>query len=839
MRSRVVCRKALAKTLQAKSPCVSQHEVESNVTIQFEVYATSRPAVDIGGGIFLCDSVQCLQNDTVQVAGDELCKCDDACLFYGDCCYGYHGFRDTRSGLRETDPFPMACVVTYLDVVQDLFYQSQWPTASGYFMVTTCPNEYKNKEIVKECQSDGYDWLSGQPLASWSDYSRHLPVIDTRHNISYKNVYCAWCNNVPIEAMELWTLGADCSSDYPPISCYSIWPAVPEGSRSCIIIDVKSCPNTADKLIADLCHSGYFFPILYNGTTYQNPHCFLCNEPLNSEGFNSTESTFCVDGGIDHWNYPIMMYNIPQFLPFDFYSKASKDINKTTVRCAYGFTLDVSSNECIPIKQDASISFSELCPSPFGSVSVFFYFNEKPSNKFDGIALHTSQHYGLNESSISQTECINDSENVICIQLENYTTPQHIEVFFNNTGALYQSVSSKLAVQKLFLLHSCPGYDIGTMCKDEVVLPLNYDSDVFKFGDMVVIRSREQNRLYYNVTLAASMTVSTVDGRKEIKRILHLCPRPAESLELLCPHFMLDTDEYSLKTNNEEEYIFSDFLANPLSQKYFLITENNISHVCALPGKDLRYLAIIYIVLSACSLFFLALALLTYCIFSFLRNGPGYLTMNFFVALFFSQLILLIGTNQTRNPVVCNVVAITGHYTWLTAFLWTSVIALNVSRTFGTAMVSHRAKYSTKKLSVIMTLAWGIPAIFVGICLFLRSPAVSFVNFSYGSVDGCWIKPGRVNLIIFGLPALGCLLFNLVMFVWTIGGIRRAMKGSRKVQSNKTSGELIKEEIVLYIKRSPAVIARLSRCGSGHVANRDRYPCPDWLRLARRKRAQC
>ncbi|KAI2598282.1 cadherin EGF LAG seven-pass G-type receptor 1, partial [Homo sapiens] len=63
-----------------------------------------------------------------------------------------------------------------------------------------------------------------------------------------------------------------------------------------------------------------------------------------------------------------------------------------------------------------------------------------------------------------------------------------------------------------------------------------------------------------------------------------------------------------------------------------------------------------------------------------LRSNLHSIHKHLAVALFLSQLVFVIGINQTENPFLCTVVAILLHYIYMSTFAWTLVESLHVYR---------------------------------------------------------------------------------------------------------------------------------------------------------------
>ncbi|XP_071855527.1 uncharacterized protein [Apostichopus japonicus] len=746
-------------------------------------------------GICLCSSVTCSSNHSSikEPAGEEPCKCDPECRLYNDCCYNFtETFQTELPSSPKPNHYPnMNCIATRRELRTNLLQNLDEQVTTGYFMVDRCPMYYSYPVIRDLCNLADSSWLTSPP-EKWSDYGSHIPVIDKESEISYKNRYCAWCNGVSFDNIQLWDLVTECSWNVvSPRDCYSV--SVVETAvesaktRSCIVQDKTECPTDVDGALAQLCKS-YNFPVVHYGTTYRNPHCALCNDP------SVNGSSVCPAIDIGHI---LKLISVPLFLPFDFYSKLEPDLDDSTPRCSTGFFYNSSLHECFPLYPETN--YWELCPQTAEAVTLLYIYPRYVLN-VEAIIPITLDYFGLlaGGSKTQQTNCDDSGDNK-CLRLDIETTetftPHNVSI--KQIYGLFAYLSSRIEIEHINVSISCVETKKGESddyCEDVITRSVPFqNSALYSTGTTLIIKDEIAKRVYYISPLQVSVTISKAAAEQnELNVTFYFCPASL-SEDIDCPYYILPADEVTS---------FPDYIENNISTENFLLAENGSVHVCLLPTNNLGFLFVTYIVFSSLSIFLLSVAFLTYCLFKFLRNGPGKLAMNFFVALAISQLLLLVGVTQTQNPAVCTIFAISGHYTLLVVFLWTSIISYSVSRTFGGAMVCHKSNYSVGKLLTIMTIGWGIPAILVCACVIVWYLDVSHVVIEYGNSNGCWIRPGKVNLLIFGIPAMSCLFFNFIMFGWASMGIRRSMRAAKRVHENKSSAAAVKEEVILYVKVS-------------------------------------
>ncbi|KAJ7422124.1 hypothetical protein WISP_39467 [Willisornis vidua] len=94
-----------------------------------------------------------------------------------------------------------------------------------------------------------------------------------------------------------------------------------------------------------------------------------------------------------------------------------------------------------------------------------------------------------------------------------------------------------------------------------------------------------------------------------------------------------------------------------------------------------------------------------------LRSNLHSIHKNLVAALFFSELVFLIGINQTENPFVCTVIAILLHYFYMSTFAWMFVEQLHIYR-----MLTEVRNINYGHMRFYYVVGWGIPAIITGVC---------------------------------------------------------------------------------------------------------------------------
>ena len=168
--------------------------------------------------------------------------------------------------------------------------QSTW----GYVVINGCPgNTEASSATVRAYVTDAK-----------TDLFKSLPVFDHVTNLTYKNYFCAKCNQA--SNLTFWRVEAKCdhsvanntSSSNVISSCdqFKFKPNESKQSRLCILRRprIYTCSLKSDhkvwKTIEDLCKA-YLLPVCYERSQHDNPHCVLCSRMPSD--MNAYCSSFC------------------------------------------------------------------------------------------------------------------------------------------------------------------------------------------------------------------------------------------------------------------------------------------------------------------------------------------------------------------------------------------------------------------------------------------------------------------------------------------------------------------------------------------------------------------
>uniref|UniRef100_A0A8D3DZM2 Cadherin EGF LAG seven-pass G-type receptor 1a n=1 Tax=Scophthalmus maximus TaxID=52904 RepID=A0A8D3DZM2_SCOMX len=184
---------------------------------------------------------------------------------------------------------------------------------------------------------------------------------------------------------------------------------------------------------------------------------------------------------------------------------------------------------------------------------------------------------------------------------------------------------------------------------------------------------------------------------------------------------------------------------NHLTSFAVLMDISKREHGDVLPLKIVTYTTV------SVSLALLLLTFILLCLLRRLRSNLHAIHRNLVAALFFSELVFLLGINQTDNPFVCTVIAILLHYFYMCTFAWMFVEGLHIYR-----MLTELRNINHGHMRFYYAIGWGIPAIITGL-------AVGLDPQGYGNPDFCWLSVHDTLIWSFAGPIF--VVVNIVIFI--------------------------------------------------------------------------
>ena len=170
------------------------------------------------------------------------------------------------------------------------------------------------------------------------------------------------------------------------------------------------------------------------------------------------------------------------------------------------------------------------------------------------------------------------------------------------------------------------------------------------------------------------------------------------------------------------------------------------------------------------------IVIITYSIFSELHSFFTYLLLNLTTVILLGDAVFLLGQivlSFIFDDIFCQIFAILLHYLFLCRFIWMSVLIWNITIKMHQAskMIPHSTKAACPHLLYCMLIGWLLPAVIVGVAVTVNYSVPGSV--AYGAGGSCWVTEVIALGVSFILPLALCLVFNTVLFTYSVAVIVR------------------------------------------------------------------
>ncbi|XP_055981311.1 adhesion G protein-coupled receptor B1 isoform X2 [Sorex fumeus] len=151
------------------------------------------------------------------------------------------------------------------------------------------------------------------------------------------------------------------------------------------------------------------------------------------------------------------------------------------------------------------------------------------------------------------------------------------------------------------------------------------------------------------------------------------------------------------------------------------------------------------------SLTLLLLIIIYVSVWRYIRSERSVILLNFCLSIISSNALILIGQTQTRNKVVCTLVAAFLHFFFLSSFCW---VLTEAWQSYMAVTGRLRNRLIRKRF---LCLGWGLPALVVAVSVgFTKAKGYSTMNY-------CWLSLEGGLLYAFVGPAAAVVLVNMVV----------------------------------------------------------------------------
>ena len=663
-----------------------------------------------------------------------VCRCDNECERYGDCCSPPSGRLNCTGGEQRSRPLAgLQCRSIHLDS------RTQPYLMEAFWMVSACPEDWlanQDDEVLREVDekcSNGSDTLP--------------PVTDLDSGVVYKNEYCAVCHKVA--NIQPWTYRFGCSQCFFDVAyltlngSYVYAPGVDRGRL--ILEECKACgfdvletgppPRHClhDSLVVDVCltreeleeytglrweedvysdivtqcQTGPVRPVAANPCdeppTYRNQYCAICNG-------EKTADLVCAN--------PYFSISYSVCLP---------DADS----CSYDYVYDYYDYDFV-MEQDSKSDVSQsTIPPNHGSRGE----RAMPSDP---------------KAQTSENEVGNGNLTVdICVPILSDSPPSSITLLFDVRGNS--------------LISSSVSTTFTTSCsKGEVFDPIDQ-----------TCRQTICPAVY--ATRRESCGIAMCD-----EGLIVLRESEFELLDNDTLLFRNDTFDI-LGYNGSSPIICSNFSQNgTVQQNMTLYSYPPTFTVLTYVGCSLSVVGCLVV-------------LLTYSLFRELRTLPGQILMNLVSTILATCLFLLVGIPiavLAEKDELCDAAAILLHWLTLSQFSWMSIMSFELLRTLYRASNLHPMEDKSRKNKIFFLyflIGWGIPLVFT-----LITVIVNYTTdvIQYGSDGFCWIGHVPSFYVVFVVPVAISIVFNGITFIITFSLLFKASRNQAKLNKQQNTSYL-------------------------------------------------
>ena len=222
----------------------------------------------------------CFYNTCSSESPERICHCDDQCGLYRDCCAD--ATSTTLPNNRTQSQHLSNLLACQISNFQGFVHFNE----KAHLMVSSCPLEWGNNQRAEQISMN------------CTNASLFLPVNDPNTKFTFRNIYCALCNNISQEQVIPWMPDYVCDLNttlklkaHPNNILATIMEQctllkyIPTNGRSCFPM-VSSCPpgNRSDpeynRLVRN-CMTGDQ-NVVIGGQYFKNTFCAECNGVSNS-----------------------------------------------------------------------------------------------------------------------------------------------------------------------------------------------------------------------------------------------------------------------------------------------------------------------------------------------------------------------------------------------------------------------------------------------------------------------------------------------------------------------------------------------------------------------------
>ncbi|XP_062618675.1 uncharacterized protein LOC134280286 [Saccostrea cucullata] len=726
------------------------------------------------------------------------CSCNDECFRMKNCCPWRNYLQspnDTPSFIRYKDhriSRPSHYDNISLECRKTIFYTSLPfdEQRQGYFLISSCPDHFKNYEIVERCRRS-------------RDYRETQPVISLSTNESFKNLDCAICNGErPAHLLE-WVTRLICGEPLDVFQYRSqeqLQKAILNNQSSCILdfvppsyLDdrVRKCKtiqevNTKcnvtgewDEYNFDIergCVGDFYSPYMFcpstltSYTLYKNIYCAMCNVRNWTTGL----MTECSE--------PHYVNDVTTFSALlDFRGSYSKENDQPKecpkkqiydpltrkclqIMCEKGMIYENS--KCVPVQEKINRHVYEVnLILTRGSnntklemlQSTLYIYNEIQENfgtEMTDMYILTSKRW----------DPLRDSDYYIALYIELYLEHSHNRKKF--IEKLIDFFKNLTELSKYFTIEFI-GQSFKSQYLPKFLLLRTYNLFHHPFSDDPWYMLMH----FTNQDIKPLREIEAANLRSLIAPVT-LCPRVVvhkSQTKIIMTNFSLCLLDYGFcvkseyfKESNDKGYVevcmdqYTQGINAAYSASLKSFTEEKVLSVICLSFSSVGCLG----------------SVIAFIIYDEVNHLHGLNVVSTSLILFLANIFYLLSLVAPLHSVLCMTVGAFIHFLWLSVMSWMTVSCFSFFRAFMFVRFTKSETHTTRKRflwNILYSLLF--PLIMVSVNILVNF--LVYTNYSYGySMYTCYISKPEMILYTFALPLAVMVILNIFMVIMTAREIK-------------------------------------------------------------------
>ena len=676
---------------------------------------------------------------------------------------------------------------------------------------TSCPNNTADDNLdttLFECaeiygfKDMDHAFLVARCSASWNESviesqctakSNSMHVYDV-HGVNYYNIFCAICNFIHPGQINIMGLQSGCAK------------TMHRGEQIRQCRKFEECPDSFhNETITEACRS-YLYPLkcdamslkYFTSTTFRNPYCRICQKKqTNEEMQECTLHVHDADSGSQAFQ------SIWKFRP-----DVVKFETPETLSCAIGEVLDPVNEVCRSIVCSYGyVLKDDKCILKQGNYNSSDILNYGHCESYDAMIIFRGSIWSI---MCLQKEINGQSE----LHPKQFEQAASNDPFDQYTVLLYEHVHDIVnfieIVQDLLESNVCKASELEVLvyCIENTTFDCNGKWYALSPSELHPVDIPNYKLVFIQegkyVLPDQFMVLLNFGSRGNINdklEIVFFCGNEIDLLSIDCEMITFGPDEYLV---NKSGLILKELPGVIPNDSYLLSSQSARVCIDSIPRKSQETAtkhSFFYGGLDVVSFGFTCLSLVAelatftiYCTSKEALNVYDKGVASLCIALFLAQVFTVIADKASLAPFICTTVAAVTHYTWLTAFTWTSILAVILADTFAFRPMV-RVSHGTAKCLQYQLVGWLSPILIVS--------ATTVVHFYtsdgiYGGQSLCWITNRMVNIFAFGVPVALVISNNMILVVITLVTLGSRRRESNRLQNKKATANGWKEASIFF-----------------------------------------